>query len=285
MKTLLSFPHTVKSLIGLAYSVKDPAGSGIARYIFNYYKLERCEKCLESVECYCGHNFLLAGFEEDVLHFEFLDKRCSGTIDYYIVLSRHSSVEGVKSFTVHHTGNYGEAMYGGKPSTLSISNPPVTHKLLLLLRNISEIKDRLSYDICYEATHHGPTNVSKPLSFVEIGSSVEEWRDPVNHSIVAGAVIEFLEKPVNECTPVIGFGGTHYPRKHTDLAFEKRYCYGHIMPRYALQYLSTDIVEQMINKSSVKPVKVVVEKKSTRSEHREFIESVISKYDLNIEYV
>uniref|UniRef100_A0A7C4DAE3 D-aminoacyl-tRNA deacylase n=1 Tax=Staphylothermus marinus TaxID=2280 RepID=A0A7C4DAE3_STAMA len=272
-------------MIGLAYSVRDPAGSGIARYIVEYYKLESCSECIHAKECYCSSNFVLAGFEEDVLYFEFLDHRVPGLTQYYIVLSRHSSIEGVKSFTVHHTGNYGEAAYGGKSSTLSVANPPVTHKLLLLLKKISEEKSRLDYEICYEATHHGPTNNSKPLSFVEIGSSVEQWNDKLNHSIVGEAVIEFLENPFNNCIPTIGFGGTHYPRKHTELAFEKNYCYGHIMPRYALQYLSSEIVEQMINKTSVKPQHIVVEKKSTRKEHRELIEKEALKHNLSIEYV
>lgn len=275
----------MRILIGFAYSIRDPAGSGIARYVVDYYKLDSCGDCLEAIECYCGPNFVLAGFAEDVLYFEFLDERFKKNVDYYIVFSRHSSVEGVKSFTVHHTGNYGGATYGGAPSTLSISNPPVTHKLLLLLKRMTESRGRVGYDVCYEATHHGPTNLSKPLSFIEIGSSVEEWSDAVNHSIVGEAVVEFLENPDNQCVPVIGFGGTHYPRKHTDLAFEKKYCYGHIMPRYALQYLGRDLVEQMINRSSIKPVLIVIEKKSTRNEHREFIKSIASEHELSIEYI
>jgi len=274
-------------LIGLIHSINDPAGSGIAKYIKEYYGLDKCSEDVKADVCYQDKNFILAGFREDVIYFDFLDDRLPSSIEYYIILSRHSSSERVKSYTVHHTGNFGEALYGGKPSRLAIANPPVSHKLLLNLREQSiEHRRDAEYEVSYEATHHGPTEVNKPLTFIEIGSSIDEWRDIVNHEVVGLAIIVFMEKPEHECHPVIGIGGGHYPRKHTELAFNSNYCYGHIMPKYALQYLSEKMVYEMINRSKPKPSTIIVEKKGTRVEHRTLLESLRNKQVFsNLEYI
>ncbi len=273
-------------MYGLVYSVRDPAGSGVARYIYEYYRLDKTDRCRDAVECYIGENFYLAGFSEDVIYFEFLDNRMPKDTIQYIVLSRHSSVSKIKCYTVHHTGNFGEALYGGEPGELSIANPVTSHKLLLLLREkCIELNRCNEYEVSYEATHHGPTNNLKPLSFIEIGSTIEEWREPVNHKVLGLTVIEFLEKPVHNCIVVAGIGGGHYPRKHTRYAFEKNYCYGHIMAKYALQYLSTNILDKMINRSEPSPNTLIVEKKGTRKEHREIIEKYVNERDIELIYI
>ncbi len=265
-------------MYGLVYSIRDPAGSGIAHYIREYYGLEKCSDRIEhAIECWNSELFYLVGFQEDVIYFDFLDQRLPRNIVQYIVLSRHSSVQRVKSYTVHHTGNFGdEASYGGKPRSLAIANPITSQKLLLNLKKQCEEHDRCNeYEVSYEATHHGPTENSKPLSFIEIGSTIDEWRDPVNHEVLGLAIIEFLEKPIHDCRVVIGIGGGHYPRKHTKMALEENYCYGHIMAKYVLQYLSYETLDMMINRSDPKPRQVVVEKKGTRREHRELIERYV----------
>ena len=274
-------------LIGLVYSINDPAGSGVARYMREYYGLDKCDFEIDAMECFIHDKFYLVGFREDVIYFDFLDERMPSNTLYYIVLSRHSSAQRVKSYTVHHTGNFGdEAPYGGKPRSLAVANPVTTHKLLLNLRDQCEEHRRENeYEVSYEATHHGPTENNKPLTFIEIGSSIDEWRDPVNHEVLGLAVIEYIEKPSHNCNVVAGVGGGHYPRKHTRMAFEENYCYGHIMAKYALQYLSEEILSMMINRSKPQPRIIVVEKKGTRKEHRDLIEKFCSEKGITIEYI
>ncbi|ADI31492.1 D-aminoacyl-tRNA deacylase [Staphylothermus hellenicus] len=274
-------------IYGIAYSINDPAGSGMAEYIVKYYGLGKSDVCRDAITCYVGDNFVLAGFREDVIYFDFLDDRLPENVSRYIILSRHSSAKKVRSYTVHHTGNFGpEAPYGGRPRILSIANPIVSHKLLINLKMLAEEYGRINeYEVSYEATHHGPTDVRKPLNFIEIGSSIDEWKDPVNHEIAALAVIKFLENPRHKCVPVTGIGGGHYPRKHTKMAFEKNYCYGHIMAKYALQHLSPEILEEMIVKSDPVPQRIVVEKKGTRREHRRVIEQYVLGKGIILEYI
>ncbi|ADV65203.1 D-aminoacyl-tRNA deacylase [Desulfurococcus mucosus] len=269
----------------LAYSVRDPAGRGIALYIAESLGLTSA-KCPGAVECFRGDGFILAGFEEDVIYFDFLEDRLPSASEY-IVLSRHSSEAGVKSYTVHHTGNFGgEAAYGGKPGELGVASPLTAWRLLRLLKTLRDSYGRSEYEVSYEATHHGPTSISKPLVFVEIGSTLGEWRDEVNHRVVGEAVARLLKEPGgDECNPAIGIGGGHYPRKHTELALSEPVCYGHIMAKYALGALSMDTLDKMVHRSAVKPSIIVVEKKGTRQEHRVLVEEYASNKGLTLRYI
>lgn len=272
-------------MYSLVYSVKDPAGYGVAHYIVEKLGLDRwvCDKC---VEAYVGKNFILAGFSEDVIYFDFLDERLPQYVKSYIVLSRHSSSMKVKSYTVHHTGNFGEALYGGKPRRLAVANPVVSHKLLILLNKYCHEYNRCGeYEVSYEATHHGPTEVSKPLSFIEIGSSLDEWVDKNNHMVLGDAIIEFLDNDKHDCFVVAGFGGGHYPRKHTEYALNNNYCYGHIMAKYALEYLSKEVIDLMVDRSMPKPRALLVEKKGTRVEHRDILSNYCIEKGLEIIYI
>jgi D-aminoacyl-tRNA deacylase len=275
-------------MIGFAYSVRDPAGSGVVNYIASRLKLDKSSICKGAVECYEAENFVLAGFSEDVVYFDFLDVKMPIEAEFYVVISRHSSEAGVKSYTVHATGNFSkEALYGGRPRELGITHPAVMFKLLRGLKNSAVSLNRLEYEVSYEATHHGPTSLSKPLVFIEIGSSRAEWSDLVNHAVIGDTLLEFLREYPNlpECTSSIGIGGGHYPRKFTDIALSENVCFGHIIPKYALSHLDFEILDMMTMRTAIKPVQIIVEKKSTRREHRELVEMYAERRKLTLRYV
>lgn len=271
-------------MFSIVFSKRDPAGGGIARYLA---KALSCNPCDMFPECYDCGEIIIGGFEEDVLYFDFLDKLMPPEISFYIVASRHSSSAGVKSFTVHHTGNFGhEAPYGGKPRELGISHPRVALTLLRLLQKYATLFHRSEYQVGYEATHHGPTSLLKPLVFIEIGSSLEEWVDPINQMVVGEALREFAEtENAKECFPVIGIGGGHYPRKHTETALTKDVCYGHIASKHVLDVLDEHMLSQMVSKSHISIRGIFVEKKSLRRDQREFIVKYASRHGLVIEYL
>jgi len=260
----------------------------VALYLLSRLKAHTSTLCSGAEECFEGENFILAGFGEDIIHFDFLDERVPADAELYIMLSRHSSEAGVKSYTVHSTGNFSEeALYGGRPRELGIAHPLVAFMLLRGLKNSSLRFNRVVYEVSYEATHHGPTSLNKPVVFIEIGSSASEWIDPVNHAIIGDTVIEFLREYPNlpECVVSIGIGGGHYPRKFTEIALNENVCFGHIMPKYALAHLSPDVLDKMLTRTAVKPVQVVVERKSTRREHRELVEKYAETRKLTLKYV
>jgi len=275
-------------VIGLVYCTRDPAGRGIAEYIVSRLRPVKSSLCKSSEVCLEGVNYVLAGFSEDVLYFDFLDERLPTTVEFYIILSRHSSEAGIKSYTVHATGNFSaEAHYGGRPRELGIAHPAVAFKLLRSLKSSSLEYSRAGYEVSYEATHHGPTSLSKPLVFVEIGSSYSEWSDPVNHTAIGESVIELVEEYPNivKCTPSIGIGGGHYPRKFTEISLSENVCFGHIMSKYAITYLDLGALNKMFTRTAIKPEQVIVEKKCTRLEHRQLIEEFSERKGLALRYI
>lgn len=276
-------------MIGIVYSVKDPAGTGIARYLVDNLKPRESSICRGSKACFHGENYVLAGFNEDVIFFDFLDERLPSEIEFYLVLSRHSSEAGVKSYTVHATGNFtDEVLAGGRPRELGIAHPLVERLLLTSLYKLSrEEHERTEYEVSYEATHHGPTNLSKPIVFIEIGSGAMEWNDALNHVVIGESVKLLIDKypSLPNCNICIGIGGGHYPRKHTEMALKEDYCYGHIASKHVIDYLDESILKLMTKKTRGDVKHVVVEKKSTRREHRELIEEFSRGNNMSLKYV
>ncbi len=253
----------------VAYSVSDAAGRGIA---LEMARLTRCRsvalgECSEACVAEVGARRLtIAGFSEDVLYFSFLDEIFDA--DFFIVVSRHSAASGVKSLTVHHTGNpTARAEYGGRPRELSVANPPIS---LSILRNIGEIsRDRgiREVEVTYEVTHHGPTEVGKPLSFAEIGSTAAEWAHKPYQEVLAEAVLKAIAEPPPGCIPSVGVGGGHYAQQFTQRALRLGECYGHIISRHVIKELRDHpellelVLREAVLKSSVPIKRIVLEGK------------------------
>ena len=166
-----------------------------------------------------GHAYVFHDVEGRLIHAEGVDREIGA--DLVIFLSRHSSVNPVPVLTVHVTGNYGAAALGGTPRTLAPAAPAMMQATLrALARHCPE-----GYRVSYEVTHHGPTGLVHPSFFVEIGSTAKEWDDPVAGRAVAESVLSAVpQDPV----PLIGFGGTHYAARETEIALTSRGAFGHI---------------------------------------------------------
>lgn len=263
------------SVVSIVYSTGDPAGTGMARELMRIGTSR-----LEGVS--------LRGFPESVLEFEFLDERVPG--EQYIVLSKHRSSSGRPSLTVHHTGNpTRRAEAGGEPLTLSIAHARLAgHILRLTKREVEENGGLGDIDVTYEATHHGPTRVARPLVFVEIGSTPRQWEDPVLHRLMARVIHEAVEDLISgrlpPCTTAAGFGGSHYPERFTRMALEAKACFGHIIPKYAIREgIDESVVRQAILRNSEPVKKVFMEKKAGPAPARRVIEK--ASLDLGVEFV
>ncbi|MFN3267886.1 MAG: D-aminoacyl-tRNA deacylase [Zestosphaera sp.] len=256
------------SLVGIVYSVEDLAGKGIADFILGFIKGREIQLTGSVVSWFLDElNALLVGFKEDVIYFDFLDDVLPN-VSFYVVLSRHKASSGIKSLTVHHTGNpTTSADMGGRPKELSIANPIFSY---LTLRKLSElVVGKLSdFEVVYEVTHHGPTSLQKPLTFVEIGSSEAEWSYVKAHEVVGESVVSALRElrsPVN-CTPTVGFGGPHYADGFAKRALKYGECYGHIISRYAIREIRGRdeleyIVRESVTRSKPAPIKAVLSRK------------------------
>lgn len=152
-----------------------------------------------------------------------------GGFDGMIFASRHSAASGVGSLTVHPIGNFSEAKYGGRASTLVPSMP---HEMTYSYLKLLEYGKGLGYEITFEATHHGPY-LETPTMFIEIGSTEERWGDPEAGEAVARTILDIPgARPSRDV--LAGVGGGHYCPRHSDVAREFDVSYGHIVPGWAL---------------------------------------------------
>jgi len=203
--------------------------------------------------------------EERLIHAGRIDRGMDA--DLIIFLSRHASVNPVPVLTVHVTGNYRAAELGGEPGTLTPAHPAMMQAVLRsLARHCPE-----GYQVAYEVTHHGPTGLSLPSFFVEIGSTEKEWTDPVAGRAVAESVLSAI--PV-KTIPLIGFGGTHYAVRETDLALSTRGAFGHIAHTREMSSISLQMVRQMQEQSGA--VAAYIDRKAL---NREDLNRLLSMLD------
>ncbi len=153
-----------------------------------------------------------------------------------VFITRHRSKTGKPTLTTHPIGNFGKAEFGGKNRTVSPSSPRLMTELLQLIKKNSE-EAKTYHDICFEVTHHGPY-MSIPTLFTEVGSNQEEWEKQPPADIIAKSLLDlfenyFYEEDLPNDIPVfLGIGGGHYAPRFTDIVFEKKAAFGHMIPGY-----------------------------------------------------
>ncbi|MCD6384005.1 MAG: D-tyrosyl-tRNA(Tyr) deacylase, partial [Thermoplasmata archaeon] len=103
------------------------------------------------------------------------DRYNPGGYKLLVILSRHSSQTRIPTLTVHPTGNFGKALYGGVDHTLSTSAPQPMRDLLISIKGLAG-EWNLEHKVSYEVTHHGPL-ILTPHLFIEIGSEKERWEE------------------------------------------------------------------------------------------------------------
>jgi D-aminoacyl-tRNA deacylase len=185
-------------------------------------------------------SYIFYDVERRLIHAEHVDADLDA--DLVIFLSRHSSVNPVPVLTVHVTGNYRNAELGGSPRTLAPAAPAMMQATLrALARHCPE-----GYRVSYEVTHHGPTDLIHPSFFVGIGSTEKEWTDPIAGRAVAGSVLSAVPQ---EPVPLIGFGGTHYAVRQTEIALTSRGAFGHIAHTREVPSLDETMVRLMREQS------------------------------------
>ena len=195
---------------------------------------------------FCKKGTCLITIKELHIYAEKIDKiwetQFDRKIDNIVFLSRHKAASGRPSLTVHPIGNWGTAEYGCKESKVSGAAPEWMTGLLLNIRN-----NRISgYDVCFEATHHGPL-LETPTMFLEIGSSESEWKKKEP----ARALIKSLLKlEPAEGINVIGIGGGHYTPRFTEAAFSHEVCFGHMVANYGISVLSPKLITEAIRRSN-----------------------------------
>lgn len=262
--------------IAIICSRKDVASNNFFNYLIDNYNFKEIRKNLffleeeiEKTEYAINEVFLII---TDQLHIYLTEKEINDllagiekNIEQVIFLSRHSTLseKKEKSISVHAIGNWKNADLGGRPTTVCKTDPILIRELLLRMyikkkQNIDiDIK---KYEVKQEATHHGPYLENFAI-FVEIGSDLDAWNDLKTIGFICENVIDVLKyynrekiKEENNWVEVVGFGGSHYCTKFFKYSMDpnKKYCFGHIIPDYAIKEFDKEIDLNKILKEALK---------------------------------
>jgi len=240
-------------------STEDVAAQNIAARLRELYNFKRVE---DRPDMYVCKNVMLAMVPGGITQLTSLPL----TADEVIVASRHVSESGRPTLTTHAPGE-------PEKLKLAVASPPAIKSALLALARMRD-ELNLPYEVSLEATHHGPTQLDVPVTFVEIGSSPEQWRDERAGKAVAQAIMTAAISPIG-CRQAIGLGGPHYAPRHTEITLHTDVGVGHILPKYA--NINEKLVERAIARTRGDIELLALDWKGMSGEQRQISQRVASK--------
>ena len=238
-------------MILLVASSKDVAGVNIAKHVLSQYHFSKTRETFQENPVYSaeinGKQVTLITLREETVNAQNLPDHFAN-LSLIVFISKHSSASGTPTLSAHTPGNFGAAELGGLPRKVSVSPAAALHDALKALMRFKE-EMRLKYEVSYECTHHGPS-LNVPAMFVELGSSEKQWSDLRAAEAVARAAMEAIVKfGVSKSTAVLGIGGPHYNQRFTRMALGDEVIFGHIIPKYAVQWVDAEILSQCVEKT------------------------------------
>jgi len=243
-------------------STRDPAAKNITARLLELYDFEKSPTSPNAHRC---GDVMLVTTASSITQIT----EPPMDVEEVIVASRHASESGRPTLTVHVPGKL-------EKMELAEASPPTVKTAL---KAILDMRDELgvTYDVSLEATHHGPTQLNVPVTFVEVGSSPEQWRDEKAGEAVARAIMAAATTSI-KCRHAIGLGGPHYAPRHTDVVLHTDVGVGHILPKYAS--IDEALLEQAIVRTRGGIELLVLDWKGMSSEQRQISQRVASKLSI-----
>lgn len=217
----------------------DPAGHNMAKFL--------SKEMTKEGDVFHGKFYDMIIIPTPAISADWLEEKYD--YDGFIFLSKHAAESGVLALTCHSTGNFSEAKFGGNERQVAVPHPNIQKKYL---QTLQKNHDQFSeFQITIEATHHGPTALSKPAIFIEIGTTEKQWNDVSLCNSVASLVHQVLTQPLPENPVAICFGGTHYPSKFTSELLDGKFALGTVIPKHALDNLDEELFSHIIARNSM----------------------------------
>ncbi len=263
-------------------STKDLASMNIAQKIIANYEFERLAESFQQESVYCKTTsdleIRLVFVNTELIHTQFLADLFTPKL--LVFVSRHSSISGIPTLSVHTPGNFGEAEVGGIARKVSISPASAMKEALLeMLRQKERLK--LNYKVSYECTHHGPS-LDVPTMFVELGSSPLQWKDLKAAEAVAHSAMAAITRQ-SMYPAVLGAGGPHYNEKFTKMALNTNVAFGHIIPKYAIPEIDAEMLKQCIQKTVENVKSAVFDWKGMRGADKKRLITMLDEIGVSVE--
>jgi D-aminoacyl-tRNA deacylase len=272
-------------MILIVASTKDVASLNIREQLLACYDFEESTENFHNNPVYFktidNEVVKLVTIKEEAIYYQAITDHFSPQLIIYI--SRHSSRSGTPTLSVHTPGNLGEAQKDGVSRKISVA-PANAMKGALL--EMAQQKDKLDldYQVSYECTHHGPS-LNIAAMFVELGSSLAQWRDMKAAEAVAHAAMAPIIDRVQHSTVAVGIGGPHYSRKFTRLALEGSFAFGHIIPKYLISKVDAEIILQCVERTVEKVQTVVLDWKGIKGADKAGLLEVLGEVEIEVQKV
>jgi len=271
-------------MILIVASTKDIAGMNIAQQVLEHYGFERISEKFHENPVY------LKWFHDREVRLLFVNEEPVNTqfiTDFFtprllIFISRHSSVSGTPTLSVHTPGNLAEAKLGGVSRKISVSPASAMRDALLEMAKMKE-EMKLDYQVSYECTHHGPS-LDVPTMFVELGSSQKQWKDLRAAGAVAHATMAAVSKR-STYPAAMGIGGPHYSEKFTRIALNTSTAFGHIVPKYAISRADSEMIRQCVERTVENVESVILDWKGIRGADKAGLMAKLEETGVKIERV
>ncbi|MEM3078611.1 MAG: D-aminoacyl-tRNA deacylase [Nitrososphaerales archaeon] len=259
-------------------SNEDIASINIAKMLIEGFGFRETDEKFDGSPIFIKDNLKLIRIEKDLIFADYLNDHFLA--DAYIFISRHKSESKIPCLTTHFPGNFSDDnSHGGKPRELARTYPSFQKEYIKQLWKLRESAPK--YQIILEPMHHGPTSLTKPVIFVEIGSTEQEWKDVKAGEIISKALMNTINVIQRYDKVGIGFGGTHYSEKFTKFLIESDFALGAIASKYSLQFIDGEILNQMIEKCPQKVNYAILDWKGLGKEKTRIVE-LIERANLKI---
>jgi D-aminoacyl-tRNA deacylase len=274
-------------MILVVASNKDPASLNIKKQLLTNYRFnETTARFQENTTYACqveGKDVQLITLSQESIYAQDLTTFFTDP-ELIVFISRHSSMSGTPTLSVHTPGNLGPAELGGKPREVSVSPGNAMREALKVMSKMRE-EMQLKYEVSYEGTHHGPS-LNIPTMFAELGSSPEQWNDTAAAEAVAHAAMGAVSKfRIVSAETVLGIGGPHYNSRFTKIALETEVAFGHIIPKHSISQIDSEILQQCVNRTLEKVEHAVLDWKGIKGDDKPRILGILNKVDLPIQKV
>jgi D-aminoacyl-tRNA deacylase len=264
--------------------VKDIAGMNIAQKLVAHYEFTPLSEQFKDKQLYSksvqNRTVKLLFVEEEIVNTQFIPDFFSPQLIVFV--SKHRSISGIPTLSVHAPGNLGAAELGGLSRRVSISPASSMKDTLLEMTRLAE-EGGLNYQISYECTHHGPS-LEVPSMFAELGSSLKQWKDNRAAEVVAHAIMIALSKKSSYPTSM-GIGGPHYNKKFTRIALSTPKAFGHIISKHSLPHINIDMIKHCIEKTVEKVESVILDWKGIKGADKKRLIPALNEVGLPLERV
>ncbi|MHA1792275.1 MAG: D-aminoacyl-tRNA deacylase, partial [Promethearchaeota archaeon] len=153
------------------------------------------------------------------------------------------------------------------------------------------------FSINLEVSHHGPTNLKRPLVFMELGSDENYWMNVKGAAAVARSiinVIRYFNKEKIDFTSLssilpggvgVGFGGPHYAATFDRVLTNSSIGFSHVVPKHEITSLTREVIKKAIERT-MEPVSwFALDWKGLNRAQKDYLLPLLESFDIPVKRV